>query len=104
MNETVRDLLKYDMDYHPDLDVVDDVTGGEELCVGFYGPCELTEEGEKEFALALDLPIDVDVENAVAIVYCKGGDWEKKVENVSKLFYSFAGQCSEENWNRWFQE
>lgn len=78
-----------------DIDVYDDY---DERCGCAYCPTtELTEEGEKKFALALSLNCSVYEENC--IVECRNS---KEAQAVADLFYSIAGYCSDEDWHRWF--
>ena len=51
---TVKDLIQQDID----IDVYDDVC--EDLAIAFCGPCELTEEGQKEFAEVMDYEIELN--------------------------------------------
>lgn len=97
MSMKVRDLLPQEID----IDVCDDY---DESCyVAFCGPMKLTEEGEKYFAKALDLEIKIgDI-----ITVCCGDDEDEAEKNViaaCKLFYSMAGCCDVEDYERWFVE
>lgn len=90
---TVKDLLAMEID----IDVCDDY---DESCyIAFCGPAELTEEGERTFADALDVP--VDLYNDVALLECGN---EEKTAACKRLFYSLAGYCGVSEWDKWFKE
>ena len=84
-----------------DIDVYDNVC--EELGVAFCGPMELTEEGKKHFAEALNYDVDI-VADDVAIVDVDGDDWEDKLFEAIQLFESAAGMCCNSNYEKWFKE
>ena len=97
----VRDLLKMEID----VDVVDDVT--EDLYIAFVGPQELTREGEKEFALVLDLEVEHDANSDLYIIHVDDDDertWKRRLRSAVKLFNGMAGYCSVENYELWFKE
>ena len=96
----VKDLIKKEID----VDVYDDYT--EELAIAFCGSCELTEAGKAYFALALNLHVDLDEENGIAIVNVDDGCFpdstEENLEKAKEFFYSAAGWCSEKKYNKYF--
>ena len=84
------------------VDVHDNVC--EKLAVAFEGPIKLTKDGREKFAEVLEYEVDVDVDYGTAIVDVDDivGVWEDKIKNASQLFYSLAGYCSSEDWDKWF--
>lgn len=98
---TVRDLLKMEIC----VDVVDDVT--EELYIAFDGPQALTPEGEKEFALALDLEVRPGADSGLYVVCVDDDDertWKRRLRSAIKLFNGMAGYCSVSDYKLWFRE
>jgi len=96
---TVRDILKMNMD----IDVVDDAT--EELYIAFCGPVELTGEGEKYFAEALDYTVEFS--NRYLIVHVDDPEdavWEHRLEKAKELFLSLAGYCPMSDYDKWIKE
>ena len=94
----VKDLLVKEID----IDVYDNVV--EELGIAFCGAMELTDEGKEKFADVLEYDIEINEDYGVAIVDIDYDDWEDRLKKAKRLFYSLAGYCSEENYNRWFIE
>lgn len=93
----VRDLLKMETD----IDVYDDVC--EELGIAFCGPMMLTEEGEKEFGEVLDYPITITNGSfPCAIVGVDGDDWKERLKKAKRFFWSLAGYCYSDDYDRWF--
>lgn len=98
---TVRDLLKMEIC----VDVVDDVT--EDLYIAFDGPQALTPEGEKEFALALDLEVRPGADSGLYVICVDDEDdrtWKRRLRNAAKLFEGMAGYCSVPEYKLWFKE
>lgn len=97
----VKDLIKMDVD----VDVYDNVC--EELAIAFCGACELTDEGIAYNEVALNLDVELDEENGIAIVDVNDEFfpdlWEFKLKKAKEFFYSAAGWCSEEKYNRYFK-
>lgn len=91
---TVRDLLKFKRS----IDVVDNYDA--RCDIPFDGLIGLTPKAEKDFAIALNLPWMFGG-SETAIVRCKTA---KEADNVTKLFESIAGFCSDEEWDAWFYE
>lgn len=89
---------------HNDVDVYDDVC--EEIGIAYCGEIKLTEEGKKEFEEVLDYDIDVDEESNVAVIHVddKEGIWQKKLKKAKQFFYSAAGYCADEDYQKWFVE
>ena len=102
---TIRDLIQQEID----IDVYDDVC--EELGIAFCGPCKLTEDGEKEFADIMDYEIRINdcafMGLPAAIVLIDDPDeavWSDRLEKAKHFFYSFAGYCDCDDYDRWFIE
>lgn len=94
----VRDLLPQEID----IDVCDDY---DESCyIAFCGPMKLTAEGEAKFADALD--VEIELHNDIVILVCGDDDKiaRKNVKAVTKLFYSMAGYCLADDYDKWFIE
>ena len=96
---TIREFLKHDYGRDIYIDGLDD------LGVGYEGPIGLKPEGEKQFAFLLDFKIEVeegeDALNAWVVipdVY----DLEKMGDKVIRFFWYIAGNCLDEDWERWF--
>ena len=89
---------------HDDVDVYDNVC--EELGIAFCGGYTLTEEGTEHFKDALELEIDVIERDCIAIVDVddEEGIWQKKLKKAKEFFYSIAGYCNDENFEKWFVE
>ena len=84
-----------------DIDVYDDVC--EELGICFCGPMGLTEDGKAHFAEVLEYDIDVDLHPcASAVVHIDGDGWKKRLRKAEEFFYSAAGYCADEDYQRWF--
>lgn len=90
-------LVMYD---DMDIDVIDDYA--DDFCIAYCTGYVLTLEGCKEFNEVLNLPVTI---------YSVGGStWaEVHVENehqhkeVTRLFWSIAGYCSDSIFNKWFK-
>lgn len=97
---TVRDLLAMDID----IDVYDNVC--ESLAIAYCGAIALTSEGQKRFADVLDLTVNIDKNNCVAIIDVDDaeGVWQKKLKGAKELFYALAGYCSTTDYDTWFIE
>lgn len=96
----VKDFIAKDYD----IDVYDNVC--EELGIAKCGAYSLTDEGKQEWADVLEYDIEVYEENCCAVVDVDGneGVWQKKLRRAKNFFYSLAGYCSEENYDKWFIE
>ena len=106
----VKDLLKMDVD----VDVYDNIT--EELAIAFCGAVELTDEGKFYFEVILNRDVELYEENGVAIVDCDDEFFPNErgvsglttnefyLDMAKELFYSAAGYCTEEKYNRFFKE
>ena len=102
---TIRDLIQKDID----IDVYDDVC--EELSIAFCGPCKLTEDGEKEFADIMGYEIMINDCSygglPAVIVLIDDPDeavWTERLEKEKRFFYSAAGYCACDDYDRWFIE
>lgn len=90
----IREFIKMDID----IDVCDDY---DESCyIVFCGAVALTEEGEKEFADVLNTMVEVDADNGIALLHAES---DEEVNALNRFFHSAAGYCSEENYNKWFE-
>ncbi len=91
------------MKMHIDIDVCDDVC--EELYIAFCGPMELTESGEKQFGEALDYELEITGDVAIVKIDDDNDDvWGARLEKAKELFYSLAGYCSSDDYDKWFKE
>ena len=102
---TIRDLIQMEID----IDVYDDVC--EDLSIAFVGPCELTEEGENEFADIMDYEVDINPSSygglPAAIVKVDDPDeavWTDRLAKAKRFFDSFAGYCPIDDFDKWFTE
>ena len=92
---TVRDLLIID---DVDVDVCDDY---DERCyIAYCGGYNLTDEGVKEFADALDIEA-TGFCGGFATLHCECGE---QAEACKELFNSLAGYCSADDFDKWFVE
>ena len=89
---------------HNDVDVYDDVC--EEIGIAYCGGIKLTKKGEEEFEDILDYEIDPDEEDYIAIIHVddEEGIWQKKLKKAKQFFYSAAGYCADEDFQKWFIE
>ena len=89
---------------HSDVDVYDDVC--DEIGIAYCGEIKLTKEGKKEFKDVLDYEIDPDEEHCIAIIHVddEEGIWQKKLKKAKQFFYSAAGYCADEDYQKWFAE
>ena len=98
----LRDFIKLE----EDIDVYDDVC--EEIGIAFCGAMELTEEGAEHFAEVLDYDMSIDTSGdyATAVVHVDDEDektWKHKLRKAKEFFYSAAGYCDADDWDRWFK-
>ena len=101
MKMKIRDFIHEDTD----IDVCDDYT--EECYIAFCGPMKLTPEGEIEFSGALDLEVEVKPgSNIVTILVDDPNEVqaERNLRAACHLFYSLAGYCAADDYDRWFVE
>ena len=94
----IKDFIKMEID----VDVYDNVE--ESLAIAFCGPAELTAEGKRKFAEALEYDIDVDELYGAAVVDVDCPDWINKLNEAKAFFYAAAGYCTETNYDKWFKE
>lgn len=101
----VKDLLKMDID----IDVIDNYT--EECYIAFCGPITLTPSAKRKFSRALNIECEVIHDHGYfgdfVTLKCDTGDdeiAEKNVQACIDLFYSLAGFCSSEDYDKWFIE
>ena len=92
-----------------DIDVYDDVC--EEVAIAYCGCLKLTDEGRKHFKDVLNYTIDVndsissnEVPWAIVYVDDEEGVWQEKLEKAKEFFYSAAGYCSCDDYDKWFKE
>lgn len=87
-----------------DIDVYNNVIDGGG--VAYCPPLYFTEEGLQEFQEVLQYQINVDEEDQTAWIICDDEEavipWKIKVYKAEKLFWSMAGYCSEDDYNKWF--
>lgn len=102
---TIRDLIQQEID----IDVYDDVC--EELSIAFCGPQEFTDDGRREFEDIMDYTVEINPHSyggiQAAIICIDDPDeavLKHKLNRVKKFFYSAAGYCSVENYEKWFGE
>ena len=97
----IREFIKLNCE----IDVYDDVC--EELAICFCGPQGLTKEGEEHFAEVLDYEIEFDFSGdlytaAVKVDGDDGNKWKKRLRKAKEFFYSAAGYCADEDYQKWF--
>lgn len=102
---TVKDLIQLEVD----IDVYDDVC--ESLAIAFCGPCNLTEEGQKEFAEVMDYEVQInqhsygDMQAAIILVDDPEDKvWKARLRKAKKFFESAAGYCACSDYDRWFKD
>ena len=98
----LRDFIKND----GDVDVYDDVC--ESIAICFCGPQELTEEGAEHFAEVMDYDMTIDTSGdfTIATVHVDDEDektWKRRLRKAKEFFYSAAGYCDADDWDRWFK-
>jgi hypothetical protein len=98
----VRDFIQLEND----IDVYDDVC--EELGICFCGAMGLTEDGEKVWADVMDYDMELDISGqfVTAIVHVDDDDektWKRRLKRAKEFFYSAAGYCADEDYNKWFK-
>lgn len=94
----VRDLMSMDID----IDVVDDVT--EELYIAFCGAYKLSPEAEEHFSEALNYDAEMLDDIVIIHVDAPGDEWKDRLAKAKELFYSLAGYCDAEDYDKWFEE
>ena len=98
----IKEFLKY----NGDIDVYDNVC--EELGIAFWGPMKLTKEGKQKFAEVLEYDIEIKEGGLYgfdkAIVDVDYPDWEDRLKKAKELFYSLAGYCPADDYDKWFIE
>lgn len=92
----IRDFIKMDID----IDVYDNVCDG--IGIAYCGPMSLTEEGEKRFAEVMEY--DIEINGDVAIVDTDHDDWKHRLKKAKDFFYSIAGYCDADSYDKWFAE
>ena len=94
MKTTVEEFLRRCED---DIDVYDDY---DERCgVAYCPPTYLTAKGRVEFEHALELSVEWEQGGAEATVECAT---HVDANATARLFYSLAGYCADDDWNKWF--
>lgn len=110
---TVREIMERCRKDEADIDFIDDY---DESAWCAYCGTELTEEGEKEFSFALNLPVNEESSyyyglfnseigarlkwDEQIIITCKN---DKEVNALHDLLYSMSGYCSCDDYDRWFK-
>lgn len=99
----IKDLIEMNID----IDIYDNETQ-EVVDIGFVGPIKLTEEGENKFKEVLEYKVTLDKEHNWASINCTDEEpqisWLTKAKKAQELFYSLAGYCSAEDYDKWFKE
>jgi hypothetical protein len=95
---TVKNLISQEID----IDCYDDVC--EELGIAFCGPMQLTKAGLAKFAEVLTYPVTLTNDCAIIHIDDKEGVWQKKLRKAKEFFYSLAGYCSSDDYEKWFIE
>ena len=93
----VKDLIREDID----IDVCDDY---DERCyIAKCGAYRLTDAGVQRFHKALDVPVHMTTGRKynIAILHC---GTREKAQACKELFFSLAGYCSAEDYDKWFVE
>lgn len=87
-----------------DVDVYDNVC--EELGIAYCGAYKLTDAGEARFEEVMDMDIELDEDNYIAIVDVDGdeGVWQHNLYIAKDFFESIAGYCTYTDFDRWFVE
>jgi hypothetical protein len=108
----VKDLFNTDLDIC--VDVYENIA--DLISIAFCGSVQLTDEGKKHFAKALQFPIARIDKNMLVIdtekyyndkkINLDKYDFEEKipkgVQNLIDLFWSVAGYCSTSDYENWF--
>ena len=99
----VRDLLPMEID----IDVYDNVC--DDIGIAFCGPMEVTKDGVKKFSEPLGYSVTLKNYggDVVAIVDVDDADekvWKRKLRKAKELFYSLAGYCDADDYDKWFKE
>ena len=101
---TVKDLLTMEID----IDVADDVC--EELYIAFCGPMKLTDAGLEKFREVLGYKITLHSSRAdyiLAVIHVDDDNdrvWKKRLRKAIEFFYSAAGYCDCDDYDKWFRE
>ena len=99
----VKDLISEDID----IDVCDDY---DESCwIAKCGAYKLTDAGEQRFRDALDISVVLMLNQKypIAILECDDEDEDVAQKNVKAcraLFFSLAGYCAADDYDKWFIE
>ena len=89
------------------LDLDEDVqVDGTDCYIAVCGGTELTEEGKKHFAQALELPME-----GHCVISERDEDYDDYEENgtgalanAEELLYALAGYCACSDWDKWFRD
>ena len=97
MRRTAKVMMIWDFIEHDiDIDVCDDY---DESCyIAYCGATYMTDEGKRKWADVLNQ--DIEVYDDIAIVHAEDDD---EVNRLAQFFYSIAGYCAEDDWNKWFK-
>ena len=102
VNMKVRDLFELGLD----IDVYDNVC--EELAIAFcMDGMELTEAGEDRFEEVLEYPCEIKGDPKVyrwVLVDVDGYHWKDRLAKAKDFFWSAAGYCTCEEYDKWFKE
>ena len=106
---TVKEFVdRWADDTQDDIDVYDDVC--EEIAIAYCSGQTLTDEGKEHFKDVLNYTIDVndsisggEVPWAIVNVDDEEGIWQEKLQKAKEFFYSAAGYCAYDDYDRWFK-
>ena len=98
---TVKDLLAIK---NIDIDVYDNYC--EELGIAYCGT-QLTEQGNEKYKEILELEIELDLKNDVAVILIdtpnrSEEECERLLRKACRMFNGMAGYCDEETYNKYF--
>lgn len=89
------------------VDIYNNITDEDGIC--YCPPVEFTKEGESHFQWTLDnIHVDYSFENCddCAIFICDDDEnnysWQYKKKKAFELFYSLAGYCNSDDFDKWF--
>ena len=99
---TVKDLLAIK---DIDIDVYDNYC--EDLGIAYCGT-QLTEEGKEKYKEILELEIELDLKNDIAVVIIDIPERTEKecnrlLKKACNMFNGMAGYCDEEYYNKYFK-
>jgi hypothetical protein len=99
----VKDLIAMEVD----IDVYDTVC--DDIGVAFCGPMKLTEAGEEKFSEVLERPCKLCNYGGSVVCLVDVGEaekdevWKPRLKKAKNFFWSAAGYCAAEDYDRWFE-